>query len=86
MKNWTNSDQYFQTFHCQKRYICNCGVFIQLAHLQMSFVEIICRLLVEKSLIEIKFPIIFNTWKVSPISVFQTSYNCANAAQLQLGS
>ena len=43
IKKLTISDQYFQRFHCKKKYICNCAVFIQTAQLQMSFGEIILR-------------------------------------------
>ena len=52
MKNLTISDQYFQRFHCQKKYICNSAVFSPTALLQISFVEIILRLPVDISLIE----------------------------------
>ena len=50
-KNLTISDHYFQRFHCQKKNICNSAVFSPTALLQISFVEIILRLPVGKSLI-----------------------------------
>ena len=52
--------------------------------LQLSFVEIIFRLPLEKSWIKIEFPIIFNTFKVFPIFIIKIGCNCAVAAQLQL--
>ena len=51
-KYLTNLDQYFQRYHCHKKDICNSAVFSPTAILQISFVEIIFRLLVDISWIE----------------------------------
>ena len=53
MENLTISDQHFQRFHCQKKDICNSAVFSPSALLQISFVEMILRLPIDVSLIEI---------------------------------
>ena len=56
MKNLAISDQYFQRFHCLKKYMGNCAVFSSTAHLQIPFVEIILRHPVVIPLIENKIP------------------------------